>query len=202
MPKNKSFSLSSALIDIIEVLFICGVVFFMVWLFLAELVEVTGESMEPTLQNKEQVLIEKVTLGFGEIQRGDIIVFESPETKNKYLIKRVIGLPNETLEIKQGQIYINDKNLNEPYLNNQSTIGKETIKENTAVKLNENSYVLLGDNRENSTDSRDFGPISKDKILGKAVLVYYPISNLRIIDHVDLFLSFGVVNKLNNSAYF
>lgn len=199
MSASKS-NFTNTIIDILEMLFIGAVVFFLVWLFLGELVEVTGDSMTPTLHNKEQVLVEKVTLNFGEIQRGDIIVFESPENRNRYLIKRVIALPNETFEIKEGSVLIDGKRLPEPYITGTVTEGRTTIPNDTPVELGSDTYVFLGDNRKNSSDSREFGPVSKDRILGKAVLVYYPLGNLRIIDHVDFLLTSRVVDELNYSG--
>ena len=111
--------------------------------------------MSPTLENGDLGFALRTKLGFQEIKRFDIVVLESP---SKYLVKRIIGLPGETIEYKDNQLYINGTAMNEPFLSN-------TLTEDFNVTLAENEYYVLGDNRQHSMDSRVYGPFMKDQII-------------------------------------
>jgi len=142
--------------------------------FVLQGTHVYGQSMEPNLHTDQQVLIEKMSYKFHLPERGDIVVV-NVENFGSPLIKRVIGLPGETIRIVNNQIYINNKLLEEPYLQQvmQSDYGPRTIPP---------SHVfVLGDNREISHDSRALGPIHVDNILGKAWLSYWPPEAIRLL---------------------
>ena len=137
--------------------------------FVGQRTSVSGSSMEPTLSNNDQLILDKISYRFSEPQRFDIIVFPFQYAEKTFYVKRIIGLPGETVQIDlQGNIYINGQILNEDY-------GKETI--NFAglavepITLGDDEYFVMGDNRNNSRDSRlsDVGNIHKDKFVGKAV---------------------------------
>ena len=131
---------------------------------------VDGSSMEPGLHNEQRLLVSKLAYRFGEPERGDIIIFPPPHIANpdKDYIKRIIGLPGETVEIKNGVIYINDSQLNEPYIAEAAngSLAKRTIPEG--------EYFVLGDNRNNSTDSRTGWTVPHQDIVGKAWLSIWP----------------------------
>jgi len=186
MAKKRNFIIT-AFLDFFEVVFIGIAVFVIVYIFVGQLMEVNGSSMEPNFQNKEQIIAEKVSLGFKKLQRGEVIIARQPQNPEKLLIKRVIGLPNETIKISQGKVYINEKELDEPYLpKNTTTIEDSTIKEDVIYKIPEESYIIMGDNREDSTDSRSWGAVPKDLIVGRALLVYYPLKEIKFVAK-DLF---------------
>lgn len=196
-------TIKKLVLDFMELLFIGTAIFIFSWFFLAEPLEVTGGSMEPTLYDKEQLIAEKVSIKFNDIQRGDILVFKNPKNTNILVIKRVIGLPNERFLISDNNVYINSKKLSEDYLRqNTMTKAKGLMEEDVEVLIPSDNYILMGDNRENSSDSRNFGTISKDLIVGRALFVYYPSENLRFLDNIDFFLSSSMVNKLNNALNF
>lgn len=169
--------------DFLEILVIGIAVFALAWIFLAEPLEVTGESMEPTLHNSEQIIVEKLSMSLGELQRGDIVVFNSPEEPDILVVKRLIGLPGDKVLIQEGEVYLNGEKLSEIYIGAQITQGKNKLPEGKLATVPTDTYFVLGDNRSNSTDSRDFGPVKQDEIVGKAVVVYYPFSNFRKIEH-------------------
>ncbi len=170
-------------LDFIEILFICTSVFLVVYLFVGQLLEVTGDSMYPNFHDKEQVLAEKLSTKFIELKRGEIIIFKHPLEQDRLLIKRVIGLPKETIRISNGFVYINDKVLDEPYLApDTKTQQEQAFQEGLEYKIPDNSYIVLGDNRTKSTDSREWGFLSKDLIVGRAVLIYYPIDRIRLVE--------------------
>lgn len=144
--------------------------------------EVIGSSMEDTLYDKDNIIVEKVSYRFGEPERFDVIVFPYEYNKKTNFVKRIIGLPGETVYIDEnGVIYINDVVLNENY-------GKEVISDpgiaSKPIKLAEDEYFVLGDNRNNSKDSRfaDVGNIRKDDIIGRAWILIWSIKEFQKIN--------------------
>ncbi len=128
---------------------------------------VDGASMEPTLQDGEMMLLYKLS----DIKRNDIVVINNEQG---HIVKRVIALPKETIEIKDNKIYINDKVIEDKYITNTGDVEKITLKSD--------EYFVLGDNRLVSKDSRDFGPVTKDEIMGTTNLVIYPFSNFGSVE--------------------
>ncbi len=149
--------------------------------FVAQRTYVDGNSMYPTLKNKDNLIVEKLSYRFSEIERFDIVVFPHYDEERGgevNYIKRVIGLPGETVQIKDGEIYINGEKLEEDYgyySNAQLMYGFDAEKE---IYIGEDEYFVLGDNRNNSKDSRKIGCISKDIIIGQAVFRIYPFSSI------------------------
>lgn len=171
-------------LDFLEIVFVGATVFILVYLFIGQLLEVSGDSMLPNLHNDEQIIAEKISTKFGPPEREEIIIFRHPTNNGRLLIKRVIGLPGDTVEISNGNVYLNNKLLEEPYLNEQnSTFGNSAIEENTLYEIPGNAYLLMGDNRTESSDSRSFGFVDQEYIVGRALLVYYPLDSIRLIKH-------------------
>ena len=151
--------------------------------YVGQRTQVVGSSMESTLSDGDNLIVDKITYRFGEPQRYDIIVFPFKYEKNTYYIKRIIGMPGETVRIDQeGVIYVNDKVLQEYY-------GREIIQDPGVAKreitLGKDEYFVMGDNRNNSTDSRDpvVGNIHRDDILGRAWLRIWPLSKFELLEH-------------------
>lgn len=130
-------------------------------------VRVDGNSMLPTLENGEFVLVSKLSYSFGEFQRGDIIVFHFPLNPEEELIKRVIGLPGDHVAARDGQVYVNDRALDEPYVQVAPNYSGDWF-------VTEGHLFVLGDNRNNSNDSKDWGLLPRENVVGKAVLIYWP----------------------------
>lgn len=184
MSAHKKRNFLTTFFDFLEIAIISATIFLLVYLFVGQLLEVTGDSMIPTLYDKEQVIAEKLSIRFSPIERGDIVIFKHPEQNNRLLIKRVIGLPFDNLKILNGHVYINGKMLDEPYLGkNTLTYPNKSISAGVEITVPEYSYILMGDNREKSSDSRSFGPIRQELVIGKAAVVYYPFKNFRMIEH-------------------
>lgn len=139
--------------------------------------------MFPTFKNKEYILTNIISLRLEPISRGDVIVFRAPIDHDKDFIKRIIGLPGETVTVKNGFVAINGIRLDESRYLQESikTHGRTYIHENETIKVKSDEYIVLGDNRPYSSDSRDWGPIQKNEIIGKSLLVYWPLSNTRIV---------------------
>ena len=164
---------------IVSILLIVAVSYLIVT-FVGQRTQVSGSSMETTLSDGDHLIVDKISYRFREPQRYEIVVFPYRYEKNTYYIKRIIGLPGETVQIVDGYIYINGKQLDEHY-------GNEIIEEAgmaaEPVTLGEDEYFVMGDNRNDSKDSRYWiNPyVSKDKILGKAVFRYWPITEMKTI---------------------
>ena len=149
---------------------------------------IPSASMEPTLEKGDRVLVNKLSYDVHDVNRGDVVVFELPPEDVgpdgiKDLIKRVIGLPGDTIETRDGVVYVNDRRLDEPYLADGTVTGDPTQGNNPAIDrqtVPEGSVFVMGDNRANSHDSRysDRGPIPIDTIVGRAFVVVWPLNKL------------------------
>ncbi len=141
-------------------------------LFLAQATQVQGQSMEPNLHTAQRLVVEKVTYHLHGPRRGDIVVLDLPEAGPELLIKRVIGLPGETISGKGGQVFIDGVPLEEPYV---TSPGGRDIPEQVVPPLH---VFVMGDNRQFSNDSRNFGFVPIDNIIGRAWFSYWPIELL------------------------
>ncbi|MDP1546676.1 MAG: signal peptidase I [Anaerolineales bacterium] len=142
-------------------------------------VRVDGFSMRPTLEDGEFVLVSKVNYFWGEVTRGDIVVFHFPLNPEEELIKRVIGLPGDHVQVENGQMYVNGESINEPYIAQPPLYSGEWLVE-------ADHLFVLGDNRNNSNDSKDWGLLPMENVVGKAVLIYWPPPMWNVLDHADV----------------
>ena len=158
-----------------------------VWLvitFVGQRTEVEGASMENTLHNGDNLIVDKLSYRFHDPERFDIIVFPFQFQDNTYYIKRIIGLPGETVQIMDdGSIYINGEKLEENY--GMEVIKPETIGRAEPIELGDDEYFVMGDNRNNSSDSRTdmVGNITRENIIGKAWLRIWPVSDFGVLQH-------------------
>ncbi len=142
-----------------------------VHLFLAQATIVYGQSMEPNLSERQRLIIDKLSYRFQPPQRNDIVVLDMPGM-DEMLVKRIIGLPGETVEIRNGVVYIDNQPIPEPF---PHELGYQSM---DPVTLGPLSYFVMGDNRDNSNDSRAFGPVKREYILGRVWLRYWPLNAL------------------------
>ena len=141
--------------------------------FLYQPVKVEGTSMAPLLSDQERIFINKFVYHFEPIQRGDVVVFWYPLDRTKSFIKRVVGLGGETVEIRQGQVYVNGIVVPEPYVPPQY----EDLSDFGPVRVPKDSFFVMGDHRISSNDSRLFGPVASRYIYGRAVFAYWPVDH-------------------------
>jgi signal peptidase I len=141
-----------------------------VMIFLYQPVKVEGTSMNPLLSDQERIFINKFIYRFEPIERGDVVVFWYPLDRSKSFIKRVVGLPGETVEIRVGRVFINGEDLTDQYVPSTYLDGSNY----TPRKIPEGEYFVMGDHRDSSNDSRVFGPVQRQFIYGKAVFAYWP----------------------------
>lgn len=177
--------------DFVETTIISVAIFFAIYLFIVQPHQVNGHSMDPTFNTGEYLLTEKVNYYFNQPVRGEIIVFKAPSAAcigtNCDYIKRIIALPGETVQVKDGSYYVNGELLAEPYLPTGVTTspGAYTADERV-ITLSDNQYFVSGDNRAGSSDSRFWGPITRDAIIGRAFFSYWPISALGLVQHAQV----------------
>ncbi|GAB4506528.1 MAG: signal peptidase I [Anaerolineales bacterium] len=156
---------------------ILAVVLFLLLQLVVRNFRIQGDSMLPTLETGQFVLVERVSYRFSEPQRGDIVVFEYPRAPQEDFVKRIIGLPGETVEITGGQVYINGNLLAESYVHGQPTLTYRPVN----ITLGQDEYFVMGDNRAASSDSRTWGPLPRQNIIGRAWLSYWPPSRWGLI---------------------
>jgi signal peptidase I len=176
--KGKRSGFLSFLVDILETLVLSVLLFVSINIISAR-IRVDGDSMMPTMISGEYVAVNRLSYKLGSPQIGDIIVFHFPRDPKEEYIKRVVGLPGDVIEVMNGSVYVNGQPLDENYLN---------VKMNYTGKweVSADQLFVLGDNRNNSSDSHDWGTVPMDYVVGKAVLVYWPPPAWGLIDHVPL----------------
>lgn len=171
-------SIREFLLDSLKYILILIIILF-VLTFVFSVTQVVGNSMYPTLKDGEVMILNKFKYRFFDIQREDIISLKYADTK--YLIKRVIGLPGEEVNIINNTLYINGKVYNEEYISKDLNYQDFKLKDLGYDKIPEDMYLVLGDNRENSLDSRDIGLIKKSDINGKISFRFWPINRLKFL---------------------
>lgn len=182
MGKEKSKGIAGEILSfLLYVVVVVGITFLIIH-YVGQRTYVSGSSMENTLSDGDNLIVDKITYRFSDPKRYDIIVFPYQYEENTYFIKRIIGLPGETVQIVDGIIYIDGEALQESY-------GREVMKNSglaaDPVTLGEDEYFVLGDNRNDSTDSRDpsVGKIPRDRIIGRAWVRIWPLSKIGILRH-------------------
>lgn len=181
---KKSFfeNLGSHLIDLIQTLVVFGAIFAIIYLFVAQFHKVSGNSMVPTYHNGDFLITEKISYRFGEPKRGSVIVLKNPKDESQDFIKRVIAIPGDTIKIENNFIYLNGELLKETYLPaNTTTNAGAYLSEGISVTAGANQYFVIGDNRNHSSDSREWGPITKKEIIGRAFFRYFPIQVIGLL---------------------
>ena len=182
MGKEKSRGIAGEILSfLLYVVVVVGITFLIIN-YVGQRTYLSGISMENTLSDGDNLIVDKITYRFSDPKRYDIIVFPYQYEENTYFIKRIIGLPGETVQIVDGIIYIDGEALQESY-------GREVMKNSglaaDPVTLGEDEYFVLGDNRNDSTDSRDpsVGKIPRDRIIGRAWVRIWPLSKIGILRH-------------------
>ena len=146
-------------------------------IFLYQPVRVEGTSMLPMLEDQDRLFINKMAYRVGEIHRGDVVVFLYPRDHSKSYIKRVIALPGDDLRIDHGQVYVNHKEVVEKYV----PMRYSDERSQPEMVLSPNEYFVMGDHRSISSDSREFGPVDRSLIYGKAAFVYWPMEQVGVV---------------------
>jgi len=189
---EKGFALGSFILEFVQSIVLAASVFVILYLFVAQPNEVKGSSMMANFVDGEYLLTDKISYRMSNPQRGDVVVFKAPpsepcsEDECEY-IKRIIGLPGDRVLVMEGHVYVNDQILPEDFL----PVGIDTQPgayslEGVEKIVPEGYYLCFGDNRPHSRDGREFGPVIKDSIVGKAFFKYWPLKSLGLIEGIDL----------------
>ncbi len=166
------------LLDIVETVVLSLVLFWVVNLVSAR-IRVEGFSMEPTFRDGELVIVNKLAYKFSAPQRGDVIVFYYPRDPKEEFIKRIIGLPGDRVDVREGKVYVNSVAQDEPYIAAQPTYEYHQV-------VPEGTLFVLGDNRNNSSDSHSWGPLPMELVIGKALFVYWPPPYVGAVEHAPV----------------
>ncbi len=164
---------SSLIVDLSVAVIVSAVII----LYLYQPVRVEGTSMLPNLEDQDRLFINKFVYHIGAIHRDDVVVFLFPGDHTKSYIKRVIGLPGDKLRIERGQVFVNETPLKEPYV----PLKYEDDRSQPEMTVPDGEYFLMGDHRSISSDSRDFGPVDRGLIYGKAAFVYWPMDQAGVV---------------------
>lgn len=190
MPKFLEF-ISNAFLELTETVVIGLSLFLVVYLFLTQPHQVNGQSMVPNFKSGEYVLTDKISYRFGDPERGDVIVFHAPESAHCPtgtgcdFIKRILALPGETVKVADNGIYVNGTKIDEAmYLPADYETEAGAFTQNRDIQLGSDEYFAVGDNRPYSSDSRAWGPIHKDDIIGRAFFKYWPADSVGLIPDV------------------
>lgn len=180
-PAEETTNWKRFVLDMIETL-VLAVILFVGINSVSARVRVDGFSMQPTLQDGEFVLVSKLSYKFGDFQHGDIIVFDFPLNPDEELVKRIIGLPGDHVVVRDSHVYVNDQMLNENYIAQAPLYSGDWI-------VPDGTLFVLGDNRNNSNDSKDWGLLPQGNVVGKAVLIYWPPKFWKVLDHPEMAVS-------------
>lgn len=182
-----SEELSDFIIELVKVVIISLIIIVPVRYFLIQPFYVKGASMEPNFHDHEYLIIDEISYRFEGPERGDIIVFKYPQDPSQYFIKRVMALPGERIIIKNGQVYIYDKELKQEVLVDESEYLSATMLTpgKIDITLEEGEYFVLGDNRTSSLDSRTFGPIAEPFIVGKTWVRGWPFNKIKVFNNPE-----------------
>ncbi len=182
--ERKSFfqNLGSHVIDFIQTFVVFGAIFALIYLFVAQFHKVSGNSMIPTMHNGDYLITEKVSYKLGDPKRGDIIVLKNPRDESQDFIKRIIAVPGDTIKIEDMAVFVNGGQIPEEYLPPQTpTHTGAYLSQRKNIRLDSNEYFVMGDNRDHSSDSREWGPITKQEIVGKAFFRYWPPDGMGLL---------------------
>jgi signal peptidase I len=170
--------------DILETVVFIGSLFIVVYLFIMQPNQVKGASMDPTFNTGDYIFTSKVTYKFRGYNRGDVVVFKSPRNPDIEYIKRIIGLPGDKVMIRNSEVYVNGIKLTENYISAKTNLWENGYSKNgETVTVPEGYLFVMGDNRPRSSDSREFGPVPEDSIIGQVFYRYFPSTKMGTIDN-------------------
>lgn len=173
------------ILDLVEIVTMALAIFVVMYLVAFQPHQVKGHSMDTSLHDKEYLLTDKLSYKFGAPKRGDVVIFKAPTNAEYDYIKRVIGIPGDTVMVKDSRVYVNGVLVQEGYLDpGITTEPRAFLQEGMAVTVPANNLIAMGDNRPGSSDSRDWGFVPYENIIGKAFLRYWPLNEIKIIPRV------------------
>jgi signal peptidase I len=180
--ESKPTTIGSVLLnffEFIKTVIIIVILAAVIRLFVIQPFIVDGQSMEPNFQNNDYLITEKVSFHFSEPRRGETVILRPPDNPTVNYLKRIIGIPGDTVSIKKGDVYVNAKKIDEPYIDGQKTL---TVKnEDLTVTLKQDEYFVMGDNRNHSRDSREIGPVPRHNLVSHVWIRLFPFNKIKLI---------------------
>jgi signal peptidase I len=189
---QRGFGLGMMILEFAQSIVLALSVFVLLYLFVAQPNEVKGNSMLPNFEDGEYLLTDKLSYQIGNPKRGDVVVFKAPpsepcsENECEY-IKRIIGVPGDNVKVEGGKVYLNGSLLNQSFLPSDFVTEPGAFMQEGVERLvPQGEYLCFGDNRSHSRDGREFGPIKKELIVGKAFFIYYPFNKAGLVPKISL----------------
>jgi signal peptidase I len=181
MEENRQFNRKEALLflwEIAKVVLISLAIIIPIRYFLFQPFFVRGASMEPNFLNGDYLIIDEITYRLGDPERGDVVVFRSPQDTSQFFIKRIVGMPGETIELTEDQVIIRNSERPSGFILDESAYLSDSqhTSGNLRLKLDDNEYFVMGDNRLQSSDSRRWGPVNESYLIGRAIFRAWPVS--------------------------
>ena len=161
--------------DILETVIIAAIISWVLITFVVQAFYIPSSSMEPTLEPGDRIFVNKFIYSFRDLKRQELVVFRYPEDPDQHFVKRIIGLPGDEVKIEQGQVEVNGEKLTEPY------VEKEDFSYYPQEEIPEGKYFVLGDNRTNSQDSRYWGYVPEENIIGLPFVIFWPPGRIRML---------------------
>ena len=185
----------NVVVEIVKTLVTAAILAFGIRTFVAEARYIPSESMQPTLEINDRLIVEKISYRFRTPQRGDVVVFRPTEELkkqgyNEAFIKRVIGLPGDTVEVKNDKVYVNSQELPEKYIfipENSDGYRPRPSRPYGPTKVPDDQYLVLGDNRNNSLDSRSWGFVPRENLIGRATVRFWPLKRIGSLDEKPIY---------------
>ena len=182
----------NVVVEIVKTLVTAAILAFGIRTFVAEARYIPSESMQPTLEINDRLIVEKISYRFRTPQRGDVVVFRPTEELknqgyNEAFIKRVIGLPGDTVEVKNDEVFVNGQKLPEKYILIPADYRPRPSRPYGPTKVPEDQYLVLGDNRNNSLDSRSWGFVPRENLIGRATVRFWPLNRIGALDEKPIY---------------
>lgn len=181
-------------LDFLETIVVSLAIFAVVYVFLFQPHQVDGKSMEPNFHNAEYILTDKISYRLADPKRGDVVVFHSPQDNKTDFIKRIMGVPGDIIMVKDGYFYLNGNRLEEEYINDPGKVAPgRFMRDGVDIEVPNGQYYVMGDNRLHSSDSREWGFVPRQNIVGRAFFRYWPMATFGTIPTAESELTVGNV---------
>lgn len=188
-------------LDFLETIVVSLAIFAVVYIFLFQPHQVDGKSMEPNFHNAEYILTDKISYRISSPKRGDVVVFHSPQDAGTDFIKRIVGVPGDIVMVKDGYFYLNGTRLDEEYINDPGKVAPgRFMREGASAEVPNGQYLVMGDNRLHSSDSREWGFVPRTNIVGRAFFRYWPVDVFGTIPTAEAELTMGNVKGAIDAA--